>query len=198
MFPNIPLDYPFQNKVAINRNLVDRAVCLSHEEFHSENFDFVKKNLFFNHCPQDLIEEHMKIIIQQIKIRKRRNVDTNTQSEIFDKNNTIVLPYFGQITKTIQSMLTKFQIHTIFRIPFGMEGFITLGKVVLNSLEKNGVIYKLICTRKNVEILHSESNKGKREFMEMLYIRRERTYSIHLKTDLVKYNNCYDSIISYL
>ena len=25
----------------------------------------------------------------------------------------------------------------------------------------------------NVEILHSESNKGKREFMEMLYIKRE-------------------------
>ena len=50
----------------------------------------------------------------------------------------------------------------------------------------------------NVEILHSESNKGKREFMEMLYIKREGTYSINLKTDLVKYNGCYDSMISYL
>ena len=46
----------------------------------------------------------------------------------------------------------------------------------------------------NVEILHSESNKEKREFMEMLYIKREGTYSINLKTDLVKYNGCYDSI----
>ena len=50
----------------------------------------------------------------------------------------------------------------------------------------------------NVEILHSESNKGKREFMEMLYIKREGTYSINLKTYLVKYNGCYDSMISYL
>ena len=50
----------------------------------------------------------------------------------------------------------------------------------------------------NVEILHSESNKGKREFMEMLYIKREGAYSINLKTDLVKNNGCYDSIISYL
>ena len=50
----------------------------------------------------------------------------------------------------------------------------------------------------NVEILHSESNKGKREFMEMLYIKREGTYSINIKTDLVKYNGCYDSMISYL
>ena len=31
----------------------------------------------------------------------------------------------------------------------------------------------------NVEILHSESNKRKKEFIEMLYIKREGTYSIH-------------------
>ena len=87
-----------------------------------------------------MIEKHIKIRIQQIKSRKCRNSDTDAQSEIFDKNNTIVLPYFGQISKTIQSMLKKFQIHTIFRIPFGMEGLITLGKDVLNRLEKSGVI----------------------------------------------------------
>ena len=50
----------------------------------------------------------------------------------------------------------------------------------------------------NVEILHSESNKGKREFMEMLNIKRERTYSINLKTDLVTYNGCYDSVVGYI
>ena len=38
----------------------------------------------------------------------------------------------------------------------------------------------------NLEILQSESNKRKKEFMEMLYIKREGTYSINLKTDLVK------------
>ena len=166
--------------------------------------------------------------------------------ESFDKNNTIVLPYFGLISKTIQHMLNKFQTHTIFRIPFGMEGLITWAKDVLNRLEKSDVIYKLICKRykvayvgqtgtllntrveehkknlgrkcnyhnvlsdhrkeyadydfdwNNVEISHSESSKVKREFMEMLYIKREGTYSINLKKHLVKYNGCYDSIISYL
>ena len=81
--------------------------------FHSENLE-VRKFLFINRYPQDLIEKHIKIRIQQIKSRKSRNVDTDTQSENFDKNNTIVLPYFGHISKTIQSMLKKFQIHTIF------------------------------------------------------------------------------------
>ena len=66
---------------------------MSHESFHSENLEVVRKILFFNHYPQDLIEKHIIIRIQQIKSRKSRNVDTNTQSEIFDNNNTIVLPY---------------------------------------------------------------------------------------------------------
>ena len=81
-----------------------------------------------------MIQKHTKIRIQQIKSRKSRNVDRDTQSEIFDKNNTIVLSYFGNISKTILSMLKKFQIHTIFRIPFKMEGLITLGKDILNRL----------------------------------------------------------------
>ena len=50
----------------------------------------------------------------------------------------------------------------------------------------------------NVEILQSESNKEKREFMGMLYIKWEGTYSINLNTDLVEYNGCYDRMISYL
>ena len=94
-----------------------------------------------------MIEKHIKIRIQHIKSRKSRNVDTDTQSKIFDRNNTIVFSYFGQISKKIQSMLKKFQIHTIFKMPFGIEGLITLGKDVWNKFGKSGVVYKLICKK---------------------------------------------------
>ena len=110
---------------------------MSHESFHLENLDVVRKFLFFNHYPQ----------IEQVKSRQSSDVDTDTQSEIFDAHNTIVLPYFGQISKIIQFMLKKFKIHTIFRIPFKMEGLITFGKDVLNRFEKSGVVYKLICKK---------------------------------------------------
>ena len=73
----------------------------------SENLD-IRKFLFFNHYPQDLFEKHIKIRIKQVKSWKSSNVDMDTQSGIFDKHNTIVLPYFGQISKTIQFMLKKF------------------------------------------------------------------------------------------
>ena len=41
------------------------------------------------------MEKRIKIRIQEVKSRKSINVDTDTRSEIFDKNNTIILPYFG-------------------------------------------------------------------------------------------------------
>ena len=40
---NFISNHPFQNKVAIIKNLVDRAVCLSHESFHSENLEVVRR-----------------------------------------------------------------------------------------------------------------------------------------------------------
>ena len=94
-----------------------------------------------------MIEKHIKIRIERVKSRKSTNVDTDTQSGIFDKHTTIVLPYFDQISKSIQFMLKKVKIHTIFRIPFGMEGLITFGKDVLNRFEKSSVVYKMICKK---------------------------------------------------
>ena len=38
---------------------------------------------------------------------------------------------------------------------------------------------------KKVEIFHSGSDKGKKGFMEMLFIKKQGKYSINLKTDLV-------------
>ena len=43
---------------------------------------------------------------------------------------------YCQISEKIQFMLINFEIQTIFRIPFGMEGLITLGKDVSDRFEK--------------------------------------------------------------
>ena len=169
-----------------------------------------------------LIEKHVKIRIEQFKSREGSDVDTDKQFYAFGESKTVVLPYFGQILNTIQFMLWKFLIYTIFRIAFRMETLITLGNDVLNGFEKSGVVYKLICKKykvtyagqtsrlqntrvkehkknlgrkcnyhnvlsdhrkeysdydfdwNNIEIFQYEINKGKREFMEMLYIEKER------------------------
>ena len=53
---------------SVIKNLVDRAVRLSRESSHSENLDVVRKILVFNHYPQDLIEKHIKIRIEQLRV----------------------------------------------------------------------------------------------------------------------------------
>lgn len=50
----------------------------------------------------------------------------------------------------------------------------------------------------NVTILHSESNERKREFMEMLFIKKQKNLSINLKTDLDKLNKSYVGMINYI
>ena len=67
---NFISNHLFQNKVTIIKNLVDTAVCLSHKLFHSENLDVVRKVLFFNHYPQDLIEKHIKIELNKLKVER--------------------------------------------------------------------------------------------------------------------------------
>lgn len=240
--------HPFQNKIAIIKNLVDRAICLSHESFHTQNLNIIRKILFLNHYPKQLIEKHIQIRIAQIKSKENNSLVSDSQEKVkeFSSFNTFVIPYFGTISKTIQSMLRKFNIHTIFRTPFKMDSIITIGKDHLDKFDKKGVVYKLTCkeckmtyvgqtgrllnTRveehknnfnrnsyyhsvlskhkkefvghdfdwENVEILHCESNEIKREFMEMLYIKKEKELAINLKTDLTKLNNCYDSMINYI
>ena len=63
---------------------------MSHKSFHSENSDIVRKLLFFNHYPQDLIEKHIKIRIEQVKNNQGSDVDKDTRSEVYN-DNTIVL-----------------------------------------------------------------------------------------------------------
>lgn len=242
--------HPFQNKTAVIKNLVDRALGLSHVSFHERNLNIVRNILFLNHYPQKLIEKHIVIRIKQIKNKQINNLATNNQRELkeYSSFNTFVLPFFGQISKTIELMLKKFNIHTIFRIPFKMDSIVNLCKDPLDSFERGGVVYKITCricgknyvgqtgrllnTRieehksdvrlgrcyksvlarhtkefidvehefdwDNVTILHSESNERKREFMEMLFIKKQKNLSINLKTDLDKLNKSYVGMINYI
>ena len=54
---NFISNHLFQNKVTIIQNLAARAV--SCESLYSENLDVVRKILFFNYYPQDLIEKYI-------------------------------------------------------------------------------------------------------------------------------------------
>ena len=67
---------------------------------------------------------------------------------------------------------------------------------MISEHKKENVDHDFDC--ENVEILHYDSNKCKKEFMEVLYIKKEKENSINLKTDWSKLSSCYDSMIDYI
>ena len=81
--------HPISNETAIIKNLVDRATGLSHESFHFENLNIIRKILFLNHYPPYLIEKNIKIRLEQ-----NNSLLTDTQREVrdFGSFNTFVLP----------------------------------------------------------------------------------------------------------
>ena len=65
--------HPFSNKIAVVKNLVDRAIGLSHDSFHYENLNIIRKILFLNHYPPALIEKNIKIRLEQNKNKTKQD-----------------------------------------------------------------------------------------------------------------------------
>ena len=57
---NVHSQHPNNNKIAIIYSLVDKAIKLSDEIFHNENLSLIKKLLFDNDYPLDLINTHIE------------------------------------------------------------------------------------------------------------------------------------------
>ena len=72
--------HPFQQKIAIIKNLVNTAILLSHEKFHKENLEIIKYLLMLNNYPNNFINRHINNRIFQLK-----NKDKN--SDFIPKNN---------------------------------------------------------------------------------------------------------------
>ena len=131
------LTHPYQNKVAIIENLVDRDVSLSHKFPHSENLKIIRRILILNQYPQNLIEKHAKIRLEQSRIRKFSDLGRNSayKVSVFNDFNIFDLPYFRKMSKTFQLVLKKFRIHANFRILFKMVIIITLSKDLMDRLK---------------------------------------------------------------
>ena len=66
---NFHSNHPFQQKIAIIKNLVDTAILLSSEKFHEENLEIIKNLLVLNNYTINLINKHINNRIFQIKNR---------------------------------------------------------------------------------------------------------------------------------
>ena len=60
-------NHPLKQKIAINKNLVDTAILLSHEKFHEENLETIKNLSKVDNYPKNFMNTHIKNRIFQLK-----------------------------------------------------------------------------------------------------------------------------------
>jgi len=146
--------HPEQYKKNIIANLVDQAILLSDERFHSSNLEIVKTILRNNCYPADLVNKKIKdrlITIKKNKISEERKTNDNN-----DISKTMVVPFVKGISNGIKRIV-KNCVNVRFSIPKKLDSIIKRGKDKLELKQNTGVVYRLDC--KDCEQVYIEQTK---------------------------------------
>ena len=112
---NYSSNHPTQQKKNIVFNLFDRAILLSHHEFHHENLLKVIQILKHNNYPSNFIDQNIKIRLGKIRssFNSYHNGSISNKNKYFLHNFIICLPFVERIFKKLSSSLKFFNISTI-------------------------------------------------------------------------------------
>ena len=131
--------HPTPQKKAIIYGLVDKCIFLSDPNFHRKNLELIKQFLLSNNYPLQFINKHIKKRLFHLK--SNNPTPKNRQK----RNRFIVIPYYKNITPTINNCLSKLNIDVINKTTKKLNAFITLGKDKLDKLDRSNVVYKINC-----------------------------------------------------
>ena len=92
-FLNFLSCHPFNQKLAVIKNLTDQAILLSHQSFHKENLILIKQLLLLNNYPINLIKKQIAKRITYLNNNRDRNLSYNQKPD--SNNKYITIPYFG-------------------------------------------------------------------------------------------------------
>lgn len=142
-------------KKSIINSLVDRAIILSSNKFHTTNINLIKNILIQNKYPIQFINKN---ITSRIRILKNRN---NTQSvdlqpnclgtefnnsQIHDVLNYITLPYIPTLSLLIEKELKKYNLQIAYK------NHNTIGQNFFNNLKdkteltnQSNLVYQINC-----------------------------------------------------
>ncbi|XP_071577748.1 uncharacterized protein [Temnothorax nylanderi] len=141
-YTNFFSSHPFKYKVNTITSLLDRAILLSDESFHTSNINTVKKILLNNSFPMDLINKHINIRIKELQHRR----DTeNAPKNLFDPRRSFVLPYVKGLGDDIRLMLNKIGLVAVHTVPKKLDVVIRRGKDRLDRNSSTELVYRINC-----------------------------------------------------
>lgn len=138
---------PVHQKIGIVYNLVDRAILLADERFHTSNLEKIKIILNNNNYPADFVQKNINNRLTFLKNRDKNhsnNIKIANQ-RYYSRQTKVVLPFIPHITPNIQKILKKYNILTVFRSSNKLNSIIKLGKDPVNNSDLNDVVYKICC-----------------------------------------------------
>lgn len=140
--------HPIAQKRAIVYNLVDKSILLSHEKYHKQNLDLIRKMLADNAYPTGFVNKYIDIRVKKIE-QKNKNCNLSlekTKKDDITIRHSVVLPYIKNISFRINRILRSNHISPIYSNKNKLNNLVKLGKDITDINEKTHIIYKIDCS----------------------------------------------------
>jgi len=145
-------NHPLCHKFGIIYNLIDRAMLLSHPDYHKKNIENCIELLINNGYPLQLIFEQINKRLKKIlwsKVHSDINNGTilikNNAADVDIKKQFFVIPYVKGISEITSSMFNKSIFTTGYRCINKLDKIIKVQKDPTEHTQKNNIVYKIIC-----------------------------------------------------
>ena len=140
---NFHSNHSTQLKRNIVFNLTDRAINLSHKQFHKDNISLIKKILLENSYPIDFINANIKERLVYINSSANPSQSSRDNSPICSVSIPLLPSFFQKSSK----LLKKYNIKIIPKMCRKLSNIVTLGKDKPPKEEITGVVYKFDCNK---------------------------------------------------
>ncbi|XP_039312235.1 uncharacterized protein LOC120359297 [Solenopsis invicta] len=149
--------------------MVDRALLLSHPQYHKKNLEFCVNTLINNGYPLELIFNKINIRIKKLINTKLNSGVQNlidVSDSIVERKKYLVFPYLKDVSEKISTSLNKDIIRLGFRCLNKLDKFIKAHKDKNIKTECNNVVYKLNCNDCNASYVGQTKRKLKTRIKE--------------------------------
>ena len=111
---NFYSNHSLSNKIGIIYLLIDRAILLSHEKYHSENLNSVQETLIKNGYPLVLLNEKIANRCRFLMNNKYHNNNTNEIIETKELTKIITLPCINNFQEQFYRIFKNSNLQIIF------------------------------------------------------------------------------------
>lgn len=139
---NFHSNHPLIYKINTIRSLVDHAILLSDERFHTDNIKIVKDILVNNGFPASLARQHIN---KRIQIIKHRNNSQHTDNSGFDITMCVKIPFIKNVSENVNRTLGKVGLNVVYTIPKKLNRLIKKGKDNIDKMHKTDLVYMINC-----------------------------------------------------